>query len=186
MAGKKETFADIVRAEGFGLPPKQDANTAVNHDDGKIVQAKQTAELAKENVAEFLSKNRIGRNKQGRSEPRSSKAAVFDDGRKYTADGVDRRRLDQLCREKTRCATIDLHGHTAVQACELLSEKILMMQSKGEQFLEVVHGRGLHSNAGPVLRDSVREWLRQESAVLGYAEMPLNPGASRVLLRRIR
>jgi len=56
--------------------------------------------------------------------------------------------------------------------------------------VRIVHGRGLHSEAGPVLREQLPGWLtggRLADAVLAFARSPAQRdggGSTLVLLRR--
>ena len=85
---------------------------------------------------------------------------------------------------------IDLHGLQAEPARRLLLEELDQAFAAGERCVLVVHGKGLHSPGGPVLRNALPKWLgdpRLEGGVLAFA--PAQPpdggrGASYVLLRR--
>jgi len=82
---------------------------------------------------------------------------------------------------------IDLHGLTAQQARQQLREFLAESLAEGLQCVRVVHGKGLRSGArGPVLKQSVNQWLRQWDAVLAFVSAPAHDGgtgAVYVLLR---
>jgi DNA-nicking Smr family endonuclease len=109
------------------------------------------------------------------------------------ARGVDRAHLLRLRRGEQRYERrIDLHGLTAAEARRELTDELREAFAEGERCALVVHGRGLHSEGGPVLRDGVVAWLTAEPLarlVLAFATaLPRDggPGASYVLLRRAR
>jgi DNA-nicking Smr family endonuclease len=109
------------------------------------------------------------------------------------ARGVDRAHLVRLRRGEVRFERrIDLHGLSAKEARPELTAELREAFAAGERCALVVHGRGLHSESGPVLKDGVAEWLTAPplaALVLAFASaLPRDggPGASYVLLRRAR
>ncbi len=90
----------------------------------------------------------------------------------------------------TMQAHIDLHGLTREEARIALSDFIHFSLRKGYRTVLVVHGRGLKSRQGPVLKKSVIEWLstgRFSRIVLGFCSArPCDggTGALYVLLRK--
>ena len=62
----------------------------------------------------------------------------------------------------------------------------------GDRCVRIVHGRGLRSQGGPVLKDAVLAWLQEPplaAIVMAFASAPPawgGPGALFVLLRRRR
>ena len=82
---------------------------------------------------------------------------------------------------------IDLHGMTAQQARRQLREFLAESVAERLQCVRVVHGKGLRSGArGPVLKQSVNQWLRQWDVVLAFVSAPAHDGgtgAVYVLLR---
>jgi DNA-nicking Smr family endonuclease len=109
------------------------------------------------------------------------------------APGVDRKHLLELRRgEKRIRRRVDLHGLTAAEARRELAAELADAHAAGERCVLVIHGRGLRSEGGPVLRDGVVEWLTAPplaALVLAFASaLPRDggPGASYVLLRRPR
>jgi len=109
------------------------------------------------------------------------------------ARGVDRAHLARLRRGAVEIERrVDLHGLTANEARRELVDELRDAFASGERGLLVVHGRGLHSESGPVLREGFVEWLTAPplaALVLAFASaLPRDggPGASYVLLRRAR
>jgi len=87
-------------------------------------------------------------------------------------------------------AHIDLHGLTREEAKVALVEFIQTSFRRGYRTVLVIHGRGLKSKLGPVLKKSVIEWLstgRLSRIVLGFCSArPCDggTGALYVLLKR--
>jgi DNA-nicking Smr family endonuclease len=109
------------------------------------------------------------------------------------ARGVDRAHLRRLRRGEIPIdRRVDLHGLRASEAPGVLAAEIRSAQASGQRCALVVHGRGLHSDAGPVLRDGLVEWLSQPALrdkVLAFAgALPRDggEGATYLLLRRRR
>ena len=109
------------------------------------------------------------------------------------AQGVDRQHLLRLRRGEWRIERrVDLHGLTAPEARRELASELQEAVAAGVRCVLVVHGRGLHSESGPVLRDFVPTWLTAPplaARVMAFASaLPRDggPGASYVLLRRTR
>jgi DNA-nicking Smr family endonuclease len=109
------------------------------------------------------------------------------------AHGIDRAHLARLRRGEQRVERrVDLHGLTAAEARRALAAELRAAFAEGVRCVLVVHGRGLHSEAGPVLRDGLAEWLTAPPLaplVMAFASaQPRDggPGASYVLLRRAR
>jgi DNA-nicking Smr family endonuclease len=109
------------------------------------------------------------------------------------APGVDRSHLRRLLRGEIEIEVeIELHGYSAPAAKRLVAETLAEMIQQGERCARIVHGRGRHSEAGPVLKAGVLEWLTTPplaARVLAFATAGAEeggPGATLVLLRRAR
>ena len=109
------------------------------------------------------------------------------------ARGIDRKHLLRLRRgEWPSEIRIDLHGLRESEARRELLRALREAASAGVRCALVIHGRGLHSESGPVLRDAVFACLTAPplaAQVMAFASaLPRDggPGASYVLLRRIR
>lgn len=83
---------------------------------------------------------------------------------------------------------IDLHGMTAAEARDMLTDFIAECSAAGLKCVRVIHGKGLGSGPdGPVLKKGVNHWLRQWEQVLAFCStQPQHggTGAIYVLLRR--
>lgn len=107
----------------------------------------------------------------------------------YAAPGVDRREIRKLKRgEYVAADRCDLHGATKAAAVTRVKQFVERSRHAQHRCICVVHGRGLHStDHTPVLKISVREFLRSDPSVLAYADAPASDGGSGavyVLLRR--
>jgi DNA-nicking Smr family endonuclease len=107
------------------------------------------------------------------------------------ARGVDRRHLQSLLRGEVEIEVeIELHGFTAPEARRLVTSTLQEMAREGERCARIVHGRGRHSEAGPVLKAGVLEWLTSPplaAQILAFATgrpEQGGAGATVVLLRR--
>ena len=105
--------------------------------------------------------------------------------------GFDRRRMRELRRgEIEPDAEIDLHGMTRAAARAELAAALRDAIAAGHRCVLVVHGRGMRSDTGPVLRDALPAWLAETphgASVLAFAAgEQQRGGATYVLLRRAR
>ena len=85
---------------------------------------------------------------------------------------------------------IDLHGLDARGAAREVRSGLSLAREDGVRCVRVIHGRGLHSESGAVLRDRVTGWLTAPplaGIVLAFARSRRDGGGSTlVLLRRKR
>lgn len=87
---------------------------------------------------------------------------------------------------------VDLHGFVARDARRHLERELREARAAGDRCVLVVHGRGLHSESGAVLRGALPGWLQQAplaEIVLAFAGAPRalgGSGATLVWLRRVR
>jgi DNA-nicking Smr family endonuclease len=109
------------------------------------------------------------------------------------AEDVSRAILAKLRRgEPAPEREVDLHRLDARAARRLLRSELEAAIRAGERCVLVIHGRGLHSDAGAVLRDALPGWLT--AAPLADRVQAFAPaqrsrggsGATLVLLRRSR
>ena len=107
--------------------------------------------------------------------------------------GVDRAHLVKLRRGVPEAdAELELHGLRADEARAALRRAIGEAQDAGYRCVHVVHGRGLRSESGPVLKTRIPGWLSEPplaAAVLAFCSAtPADGGvgALYVLLRRRR
>jgi DNA-nicking Smr family endonuclease len=109
------------------------------------------------------------------------------------AAGIDRAHLRRLKRGEIEPARrIDLHGQERRGAKPLVERELRAAYEAGERCVAFVHGRGLRSEAGPVLKEALLEWLQAPplaALVLAFASARPEEGgagALHVLLRRKR
>lgn len=84
---------------------------------------------------------------------------------------------------------LDLHGLSAHDACEAF--QIFMEDAVHSQVrcIKVIHGRGLKSKAGPVLKEKLKGWIvraMHRKWVVAFASSKMSaggPGATTILLR---
>ncbi|MFQ5519595.1 MAG: Smr/MutS family protein [Mariprofundus sp.] len=107
------------------------------------------------------------------------------------ASGVSQEKLKQLGagRPKIDIET-DLHGMNREEALKTLEKLMHIALDDSLRVLCIVHGRGLHSQGRPVLKEAVYGWLRSgpfSSHILAAIPKPYTGGGScLVLLRRNR
>jgi DNA-nicking Smr family endonuclease len=109
------------------------------------------------------------------------------------AVGVDRAWLRRLRAGEVRVESrVDLHGLNARSAHVAVRRALERAHTDGQRCVLVVHGRGLHSPEGPVLRAFLLRWLTESRVapiVMAFAcARPRDggEGATYVLLRRSR
>ncbi len=113
-----------------------------------------------------------------------------DDPWVFIADGVSRERLKRLAAGRPAVGrSFDLHGMTRDQALSELEEGFARAIADGVRALSIIHGRGLHSQGRPVLKDAVYHWLRQGAyahTILAVMPQPGSGGGACLLLLRRR
>ncbi len=105
------------------------------------------------------------------------------------ANGVSRERLKRLAAGQPPVArSFDLHGVTRDEALAMLEEGFGQALASGWRVVCIIHGRGLHSQGRPVLKQATYHWLREgpyAASVLAVVPQPgSGGGACLVLLRR--
>lgn len=105
--------------------------------------------------------------------------------------GFDRRRIARLKSGRIPPeATVDLHGLLEEEARLAVRAAVRDARGAGFRTILVIHGRGLHSPEGPVLKKALPSWLGEPPVggwVLAFASAPPElggPGATLVLLRK--
>ena len=107
--------------------------------------------------------------------------------------GIDRRTLERFRSGGFPVeSAVDLHGFEATAARRAVLELLDTAWRKGQRCVRVVHGRGAHSEDGPVLKRALLDWLAEAPMgrrVMAFASAPAEQGgagATLVLLRRQR
>lgn len=83
-------------------------------------------------------------------------------------------------------AILDLHGRTAMEARDELSQFLIRCQRSSLQHVLIIHGKG-RDPMQPVLKNKLNHWLRQTNQVLAFCSATPKDGhrgALYVLLRR--
>ncbi len=105
------------------------------------------------------------------------------------APGIDRGHLQRLRRGQVRAEReLDLHGLRVAEARDAVAEALAAALAGDERCVRIVHGRGLHSRGGAVLRQQLADWLADPphgARVMAFASTR-DGGATYVLLRRQR
>ncbi|MDQ6950103.1 MAG: Smr/MutS family protein [Mariprofundales bacterium] len=103
--------------------------------------------------------------------------------------GISRERLRKLGQSAVDI-TIDLHGMHREQALGELQRTLTDLLTHRGRIAEIIHGRGLHSEGTPILRQAVYDWLNHgklHQHILAAIPKPNSGGgACLVLLRRQR
>ena len=110
--------------------------------------------------------------------------ARYAELRQYCQPGISRRHLrDALRAYPGQLHTLDLHGLDVPRAHFCLTRFLQLAMQRQWRVVEVVHGRGCHSQYGfAILKAKTRKWLSQSPVVLGFREPTNNPGALHLLL----
>lgn len=121
--------------------------------------------------------------------PPEQKLSVDGDGKRYTARsaGVSHAQAGELRAAHVE-ATLDLHGRPVDAALAELKKFLLDARKLGRRIVLIVHGKGLHSEAGAPLREAVIAALLGEMSGLVHALASASPsaggeGATVVMLR---
>jgi DNA-nicking Smr family endonuclease len=97
----------------------------------------------------------------------------------FVRPGLQTRVVQRLKRgEFPAEAVLDLHGFKLVEA-ELMLQRFLAhaAQNHWRQVL-IIHGKGARSGQGPVLKNSVNQWLRAYSLVLAFCSAQPQDGGT--------
>jgi DNA-nicking Smr family endonuclease len=106
------------------------------------------------------------------------------------APGVDARHLRRLRRGELEVdRELDLHGQSERSAREDVAFELRDAFEEGERCVRIVHGRGRHSPAGPVLKEALLGWLQRRplsDLILAFSSAPPAQGGSGALLVLLR
>jgi DNA-nicking Smr family endonuclease len=136
---------------------------------------------------------RSRRRPPGRTPPAPTRFELEEVGEhvKGWVPGFDRRRLARLARgDLPPETTVDLHGSLEAEARRAVREALAGAWEADARTVLIIHGRGLHSPEGPVLKRALPGWLAEPPVgprVLAFASAPPalgGPGATLVLLRK--
>lgn len=131
------------------------------------------------------------RSRQARPIPCATAPAIHSGDEPWilVANGISRERLRKFAAGNPAVErTVDLHGMNRDEAIATLAQQLGNALERGSRALCIIHGRGLHSQGRPVLRDAVYRWLKEgplTHALLAVVPQPgSGGGACLVLLRR--
>ncbi len=97
----------------------------------------------------------------------------------HRKNGVQNKLLQKLKRGRFPPGDqLDLHHETAAAGHTMLQDFITDAQSRRLQCIRIIHGKGLRSEAGPVLKRMVHQALREHSGVLAFTTLKPADGGS--------
>jgi DNA-nicking Smr family endonuclease len=106
------------------------------------------------------------------------------------ADGLNPTIMEKLRNEEFSVQEVlDLHGLSSFEAAEMFSDFLDRVIHNGICCIKVIHGRGLRSKNGPVLKESLKGWLVRaihRKWVVAFCSAKMShggPGATLILLR---
>jgi DNA-nicking Smr family endonuclease len=101
----------------------------------------------------------------------------------FRRDEVPEKTLRQLKRGQFSVLDeIDLHQLRAADAETLLKQFLNEARQESRLCVRVIHGKGLRSESGPVLKTLVDRILRHRGDVLAFASAPANQGGAGAVL----
>ncbi len=98
----------------------------------------------------------------------------------YLSNGLNRMTLRKLRRGDWPVQDeLDLHGLNSDEARKLLTSFLHQAMQQGLRCVNVIHGKGWHSEHGEgLLKRLTRHWLIQHPQVLAFCDAPLQAGGS--------
>lgn len=119
--------------------------------------------------------------------PIDANSAEVGEELSHLRDGYDPRLLKRLRRGLFAVQdAIDLHQLNLESARSVIRDFMAQAQRRGLRCLKIVHGKGLRSRTGPVLKTLVERMLRQNGDVIAFASARAQDGgtgATLVLLK---
>jgi DNA-nicking Smr family endonuclease len=107
----------------------------------------------------------------------------------FVRPGIQKRLFADLQRGKLPPEeTLDLHGYRVEEARRIVRDFIRHAQLRRYRCVRIIHGKGKRSSeAQPVLKQKINQWLPQREEVLAFCSAPRwdgGTGASYVLIAR--
>lgn len=98
----------------------------------------------------------------------------------YLSNGLNRMTLRKLRRGEWAVQDeLDLHGLNSDEARRLLTTFLHQATQHGLRCVNVIHGKGWHSESGEgLLKRLARHWLIQHPLVLAFCDAPSNAGGA--------
>jgi len=72
---------------------------------------------------------------------------------------VGRKKHSRSLKKKKFDLIIDVHGYIKKEATDLVKNQLKLSHKKGYRKVLIIHGKGLHSLEGPVLKEKIRKIL---------------------------
>jgi DNA-nicking Smr family endonuclease len=159
-----------------------------------------TIERTKNRVTRKMDKSR--RDVPNASDPREQLKEAIKDSRAFCVpnlpeymeghvEGINPLIMDKLRNgEFSVQKVLDLHGYAVRDAYTLFRDFIVEAVGAGLNCVKVIHGRGLKSKAGPVLKEKLKEWIvraMHRKWIVAFSSSKMcegGPGATVILLRR--
>ncbi|MDD2701085.1 MAG: Smr/MutS family protein [Sideroxydans sp.] len=106
----------------------------------------------------------------------------------FLGNGLNRMTLRKLRRGEWPVQDeLDLHGLNSDEARRLLTAFLHQATQQGLRCVNVIHGKGWHSEKGEgLLKRLARHWLIQHPQVLAFCDAPLHAGGSGAVLVLLR
>ena len=108
----------------------------------------------------------------------------------YQQSGVQHKQFRALQRGQLPIeASLDLHRQTKQLARTSVGVFLTDCLQQQKRCVQIIHGKGIRSPDGPVLRKMIKNWLLQVPDVLAFCPSPPTlggDGATLILLRRVR
>lgn len=119
--------------------------------------------------------------------PVSTYQAPPQDMAYFCRNGVSKKTL--RCLQRRHWSTtriIDFHGLDRFEARQLFDKIMVQTHAQGMRCVHLIHGKGLRSPDGPVLKNHLRTWLIQHAQVLAFCDAPYNLGGCGTTLVLLR
>jgi DNA-nicking Smr family endonuclease len=134
-----------------------------------------TARMRKQDEADALRESRLL--------PASAEAFALGEPLSYRRDDFPARAFKRLAAgEYAVQDEVDLHHLPALEAEKLLKAFLTHARQERHHCVRVIHGKGLRSEAGPVLKAMVDGVLRHRGDVLAFASAPAAQGGTGAVL----
>lgn len=109
------------------------------------------------------------------------------DALRYRRDEISPRMFRRLARGHYAVQDeLDLHHADARQAETMLRQFLAEVRDAGTGCVRIVHGKGLHADGAPALKNLVDRLLRQRSEVLAFHSAPPAQGGTGAVLVLLR
>ncbi len=109
------------------------------------------------------------------------------DEHRFIREGVSFRVMRDLVQGRiSPDASIDLHGLTASEARDELSNFLYLALKQNLYCINIIHGQGYSSEGKPIIRGLVERWLRLNSDVLAFSNPPQRMGGRGATLAVLR